>query len=385
MDIREEEEGGRREGIREGSLYKEEKKRILNDTTNYYNILQKGPRDNDLLRIGTALVDGHLPQWMIEQTLESLALFHNPPLSESELETKVKTIIDRLEKKERHLTEEVREFYLLQKGYILTTNLLQLLHITTKDDKRHVTVIQNRLEKEGFIEKHGEVRGCYRPVEKKTEKMEFIEDEIKEFPVKFPFGLHDLCKLYPKNIVILAGSKGAGKTAMLLNTALKNQDMYPVIYLNSEMGDEEWSDRLKLLGCKTKGDIRFDAIPCSSQYQDQIGPGKAIYIVDFLEIHDNFFEVAKPIRQIHEKLKDGICIIALQKDPEARLGRGKDFSMEKSRLYLTLDYTSERRCSILTIVDAKAPKSLYSIRGYHKHIKIIAGSRMESLDKEWLL
>ena len=142
------EEGGNREGYI--SLYKEKEKVILNDTKSYYNILQKGPRDNDLLRIGMALNDGHLPNWMIEQTLESLALFHNPPLSESELEAKVKSVIDRLEKKKRHLTEEVREFYLLQKGYIDTKNLLNLLNITTKDEKRHVTVIQNHLEKDGI-------------------------------------------------------------------------------------------------------------------------------------------------------------------------------------------------------------------------------------------
>ena len=158
-----------------------------------------------------------------------------------------------------------------------------------------------------------------------------------------------------------------------------------MIYLNSEMGNEEWSKRLKLMGCKTKGDVRFEAVECSSQYQDQVEAGKAIYLIDFLEIHENFWEIAKPIRLIQEKLKEGIAIIAVQKKFGAQLGRGAEFSMEKARLYLTLDYDKDRRCSILTIEDAKAPKSLYSIRGYHKHIKIIGGSRMESMDKEWQL
>lgn len=69
-----------------------------------------------------------------------------------------------------------------------------------------------RLKAEGVIEKYGEKNGCYRLIEKDADdEMEFIENDVFEYPVKLPFGLNDICSLYPQNIVIIAGSKSAGK------------------------------------------------------------------------------------------------------------------------------------------------------------------------------
>jgi len=133
-----------------------------------------------------------------------------------------------------------------------------------------------------------------------------------EYPVKMPVGIHDLCYLYAKNIIVVAGSKGAGKTAFLLNVALLNQNDHEVIYFNSEMGDEEWTKRLQALGIHNKTDQKFKAWHRHDKFHERMDERNAIYIVDFMEIHDNFYEIAKPIRQIHEKLKDGICFIGIQ-------------------------------------------------------------------------
>jgi len=357
------------------------------NTTEYYSdykILQSGTRDNDLFKAGMALIDGGCPRWMIYQILEKLALSANPPFPLSGVDEKIKSILQRDNRKKRNLVEEVREWCLLQKGYFLTTEILQTLQLTTKAEKKYLTVIINRLQDDRIIEKYGEKRGCYRTIEKvSNSEMQFIEGDINEFNIKLPFGLNKICSIFPKNIIILAGSKSSGKTAMLMNIAKMNQDKHRVIYFNSEMGNEEWSRRLRNMGIEKKEDVKFKAYSLHKNFHDMMDNEKKIFIVDFLEIHDNFYEIAKWIRMIHEVIRDGICIIAIQKKQGQILARGADFSMEKSRLYLSLEFLDDQRCSRLTIVDAKSPKIPNSLRGWNRRIKIINGAEMESLDANW--
>jgi hypothetical protein len=357
---------------------------LLQKDYTHYKILQKGTRDNDLFKIGMALSDGHIPQWMIAQVIEKLALSANPPFPKSETKAKIESILSRVQVKERNLTDEVREWCLLQTGYFLTTEIQHTLQITTKREKKLLSVIMVRLQEEKIIEKYGEKRGCYRTIEKYgNNEMEFIEGEIRPFNIVLPFGLNKICHIYPKNIIIVAGSKSAGKTALLMNIALSNQDMNEVVYFNSEMGSEEWSSRLRNMGVRKKEDIKMKAYDLHKNFHDMMDGGKKIFIVDYLEIHENFYEIAKYIRQIHEAIKDGVCIIAVQKKRGEMLARGADFSMEKSRLYLNLDFLEEQRCSKLTIVDAKSPKVPASLQGWSKRVKILNGAEMEVLDKEW--
>ena len=120
-------------------------------------------------------------------------------------------------------------------------------------------------------------------------------------------------------------------------------------------------------------------------FQDMMDGTKKIFIVDYLEIHENFYEIAKLIRLIHEVIEDGICIIAVQKKRGELLARGGDFSMEKSRLYLNLEFLEGQACTQMTIVDAKSPKVPASLQGWSKRVKIINGAKMEALDKEWVI
>jgi len=368
-------------------LYREDTTTVVNNTTsNYmnYKILQKGTRDNDLFKIGMALSDGKMPAGMIAQVLEKLALSANPPFPSSEVNEKVKSIVKTANQKHSNLKEEVREWCLLQNGYYSTTEMLQELQITTKEDKKYLTVLMVRMQEDRIIEKYGEKRGVYRTIEKQgNREMGFLEDEIKEFDIKLPFGLNKICSLYAKNIIIVAGSKSAGKTALLMNIAMANQDKHEVVYFNSEMGVEEWSSRLRNMGVRKKSDVKMKAYGLHKNFQDMMDGTKKIFIVDYLEIHDNFYEIAKLIRLIHEVIEDGICIIAVQKKRGELLARGGDFSMEKSRLYLNLEFLDGQACSQMTIVDAKSPKVPASLQGWSKKIKIINGAKMEALDKEW--
>lgn len=282
-------------------------------------------------------------------------------------------------KRERPLATEVSEFIEITNGSFALLDCYRDLNAMTKQEKTAIRVSLSRLCEAGLIERMGIKDGVYRKIRTDIRKTKFITGQLQEFPVRLPIELNEICKLYAKNIIIVAGSKSSGKTAFLMKIALENQSKMPVVYLNSEMGDEEYTSRLKQFGIASPDEIEFDCIDCHSNYSDHIDGEKKIFIIDYLEIHDTFYEVAQPIRAIHEKLQDGIAIIAIQKKDKALLGRGAEFSMEKSRLYLSIDYNQASRCSRFTVVDAKSPKR-EGVKGAFRDIKIIGGSRFSPVD-----
>ena len=203
-----------------------------------------------------------------------------------------------------------------------------------------------------------------------------------EFPVNFPLGIGDLCKIYPGNIVVVAGAKSAGKTGFLLNLVKLNMNREgrtkkDIVYMNSEMGETELRIRLELFGDPPLEKWSFTPVMRSSHWADLITPEKKIFIVDYLEVVDDFYRIAGEIKAIHEKLREGICIIAIQKDPDRDYGRGGTFSGEKSRLYVSLDQNRTK------IVDAKAWRdSTRNPRGLIKNFKLIKGCNFSPCD-DW--
>lgn len=364
--------------IRGGIIRGGVEKSVENNTTEHYKhykILQEGKRDEDLFHVANQLIRGGRGEDFTRQVLEILAKSCTPPFPEKEMELKIKSALERVEKRERNLAEEVKEFCLLQEGYINTTDILQTLQITTKEEKKNLTVILSRLNNEGILEKYGEKRGCYRPVIKKAEAMNLkSESFVTDVPVRLPLELNSMCVLSPGNIIMVAGSKSAGKTAFVMNVAAFNQNDFNVHYLNSEMSESEFKKRMKKFMPLKDWNITGHA--CHNNFEDYIvSDPKNLYIIDFLEIHDNFYEIAKPIRRIHEKLGDSLCFIALHMKLGNTLGRGGDFSAEKARLYLTMDYVESIRQTKVTIYDAKEPRPPHdSVRGMHRMVKIINGS-----------
>ena len=163
-------------------------------------------------------------------------------------------------------------------------------------------------------------------------------DITATIPLRWPFKLEEYTTLYPKNICVLAGAPNAGKTAFLLNVIYLNMDEFDIDYYTSEMGPEEMKLRLsKFEG----GAWKFRAYERSTNFAEVINPNR-ISIIDYLEITTDFFLVAQELMAIFDKLEKGIAIIALQKKRDVGsmkydLGRGAEFSLEKPRLYLSMD------------------------------------------------
>ncbi len=270
-------------------------------------------------------------------------------------------------------------------GLISIGDIYADLKITDAGDKSACRSAINRLVTRGYIEKvDGGRSGTYRLIDNSADETKFLTEPKGEFKIHLPLELHSMCKIFPQNIIVVAGSKSSGKTAFLLNIALENQNKHSVVYLNSEMGDEEFTDRMIRLGCNSPADIKFKCYRKSSNYHDLINGDNAIYIIDFLEIHDKFYEIGKSIKQIHDKLRDGIAIIAIQMKSAVnltgeRLGRGGDFSKEVSRLYLSLDYEPTIKGTRVGIEEMKSPKTAAGYRGWHRYVKIIDGSRLSPM------
>jgi hypothetical protein len=161
----------------------------------------------------------------------------------------------------------------------------------------------------------------------------------------------------------------------LLNTVKLNMSQKEIVYLNSEMGDSEFKQRLLLFDDIPLQRWRFDAYHRSSNFADLITPDKKIFIIDFLEVTTDFWKVASYIQEIHRKLKNGICIIGLQKSDGKDTGRGGDFSKEKARLYLSLDYDADARTNRIKITDAKAWRGDRNPRGLVRDYKLVGGSK----------
>jgi hypothetical protein len=185
--------------------------------------------------------------------------------------------------------------------------------------------------------------------------------------------------MYPGNIIVVAGSKSAGKTSFLLNTVKINMHKHEIVYLNSEMGDTEFRKRLELFDDVKLSDWQFKAYHRQSHFNDLITNERKIFMIDFLEVTTDFWKVAQYIQDIHRKLKEGICIIALQKSDAKDTGRGGDFSKEKARLYLSLDYLHDQKVNQIKITDAKAWRTSENPRGKYRTYKLVHGSEYCSI------
>lgn len=244
----------------------------------------------------------------------------------------------------RDLTREVREWVLTTLAnelstsanacQLLTTDIFRELGIKSREDQKKVSVILGRLVKEGLIERWGDRRGQYRIVNREADEIDFLSASGEEYPIVLPLGLHRLAKIMPKNIIIVAGESNAGKSAFLLNIVRDNMHKHPVHYFSSEMGSEEFRERLQLFGDPLE-DWKFRAVERAGNFADVIQPD-ALNIVDFLEVHDEFWKIGGMLKLIFDKLRTGIAIVALQKNRGADLGKGGNASLEKARLYLTL-------------------------------------------------
>lgn len=236
----------------------------------------------------------------------------------------------------RKITTELREWIELQTGYFFVTNCYKELHLLQKEQQSAARVVISRLVKEGSLDKHPTESGRYRRVENHAEAIDFLSVSNSCLDLKWPFEVERLYRAMPKNIVIVAGCPDSGKSAFCLDFVRRNMGKHEIYYFSSEMGAMELRDRLSKFDMPLEDWKRCKFLERSSNFADVVRPD-AINIIDFLEISNDPWMVGGYLRTIHDKLRNGICIVALQKKRGQELGRGAEFSLEKPRLYLSME------------------------------------------------
>ena len=262
-------------------------------------------------------------------------VYHNSPLSDA---TDSKNDRNTTKQTTKPLVDLITEWVKQSSGWFSYEDIDKEFGITTtaqKDNRWHI--IRRLLTDVKIIESHPTNNKLYRYINTAFRLIDFKSaDNTKPLAIKYPFGIENYFNTFPCNIVVVAGSPDAGKTAFLLNVIRLNQYEFSIYYQSSEMGKSELQNRLRQFEGIELQDWNFTAEERSSNFADVIRPG-CVNIIDYLEISDNFFMVAEYLKQIHDKLDSGIAIVALQKDPKAAQGRGGTFGLEKPRLYLNMD------------------------------------------------
>jgi hypothetical protein len=284
------------------------------------------------------------------------------------------------EERSRHLAGELREWVTQTKGWFRLQDIYKDLNVLSKEGQTAVRMALSRMvqAEPATLERHPTRNGEYRVIRVVLDNIAFTTDTVEPLDIQLPFKLHEYCLVLKKNIIVVAGSPGSGKTAFLLNVVQMNQRKHKIAYFSSEMGSEEFSIRLSKFDHPLDY-WNFEAYERSDYFPDVVRPD-IINIIDYYEIGDNFFRIGEEFRQIHDKLRNGIAIIALQKRPPTRgkdgksysdeLGRGGSFSLEKPRLYLSMDTGK------LKVVKAKLwAQPEINPNGWEFEFKLAAGCR----------
>jgi len=224
----------------------------------------------------------------------------------------------------------------------------------------------------GHAERHPTMRGRYRRRESELVEMDYKNVEANPVDIWLPFELSDMVEIYPGNILMLAGGKSCGKTAVMLNLIYENMRNWDVDYFNSEMGAQEMRKRLELFPYATIDMWKFKAYQRSVHFGDAIKGGtNKLILIDFLEVHDEFYAVGKELKAIHDNLNGAICVVAIQKNPGSDVGLGGWRSAEVSRLYLSLD---RGRCKVTDAKNFRDPED--NPNGKIRHFNLLHGCQI---------
>jgi hypothetical protein len=142
----------------------------------------------------------------------------------------------------------------------------------------------------------------------------------------------------PGSIAVVAGETNAGKTAWMLNMAVLNHDRWPVIHYlasSNESNARKLANRIDAFELPAEEWANFHAVKAIGEFEDIIDP-EGFNLIDYLEVHDDFYLMGKKLAAISEKLTSGVVIAGIQKSPGSDYGRGGAPTQDKADIYLTL-------------------------------------------------
>jgi hypothetical protein len=352
--------------------------------------LTKGFRDQTLFHVAHCMIKGGATKEETHNVLNILADHCKPKFPQNEILTKINSVLQRAERKDRNIKREVEDFVLLTNGYFSVNSCYSLLNIVNSKDKTTVRVVLNKLKQSGIIEKHPTQDAMYRRVETNFDFISFDADESPEveYPVKLPLGLNDIAEISQGNIILVAGEFNAGKTSFLLNVLRYNKGNLQIRYITSEMSKSEFKKRFASFLLPLSfwmQDEMTEYVRKSSDFHTVIKPD-ALNIVDYMEFKDSdYTKGAEYLTQIHDKLGTGVAIVAIQKKEGQRMPRSGDMIVEKPRLAISLskyDTADDNPQGICSILKCKMPK-LGKIDGKNLRFELLRQGSFFHILNDW--
>uniref|UniRef100_A0A6M3IR03 Uncharacterized protein n=1 Tax=viral metagenome TaxID=1070528 RepID=A0A6M3IR03_9ZZZZ len=264
----------------------------------------------------------------------------------------------------KQLTQQiVLEYLKLVSGTFTARTMCNELNIVTVESKGHLRVILHRLCESGVIAKTN-LDGTYRRIDNERKPIDWQSADIsKVLPIKLPFGIHEVCKIYPKSIIVVAGSKNEGKTSFLLECVKLNMGRFVIDLYNSETGPEQLKERLMPLDIPEPAP--FNTYERYDNFADVIEPDH-MAVIDYLDFNSEVYLVGTEIDNIFRKI-NSCAIIGLQKPPpsvtyvkgvkkviERDLAYGGGFTAKRAVLYISL---SSHKCKLVYVKTPSNPKA----------------------------
>jgi hypothetical protein len=175
--------------------------------------------------------------------------------------------------------------------------------------------------------------------------MDFVRaSDSGKLSLEFPLDIHKKTIFLPKNVTVLAGVTGQGKSTFLFNFMLLNMynPKFRILYFTSEMSDLALKDMMQRFQIPLEHWLRILPISDTSwdyfNIQDKVIP-TGINVIDYLEPEGGKpYEIHGVIEALAKRLTTGMALIATQKKPGAILSAGGPYTAKRADLYLSMDW-----------------------------------------------
>jgi hypothetical protein len=261
------------------------------------------------------------------------------------------------------LTQAVIEQWItLVRGKFCVRDIWNEVGIQSTEGKQYLRVILGRLEDRGVISVNGGP-GYYRKTDNTANVVDWQKADIERvLPLRFPFGLEQYVKVYPKSIIIVAGGKNAGKTAWMYNFIMLNMLNFPIDLFNSETGPEQMKERFEPLNIPVPAP--FTVYERYDHFSEVIDPNR-IAVIDYLDMNSEVYLVGTEIDALFRKTASAV-VIGLQKPPptvtfikgvkkiiDRDLAYGGGFTAKRAVLYVSM---SDNKLKLVYVKTPAQPK-----------------------------
>lgn len=314
------------------------------------SLFSKGRRDDDLFHIAYQLSKSRTNKNIIIQVLELIGKSCDPPWGsfsdDGPLEDKITSALNRIDRKDRNLTAEIKDWVLSSSGEFVSSDVQQCLVLSSRQDRQLLSWALRKFCEEDLIERCGTRNGCFRRLEKGIETLNWYDADEKEVEFVLPLDVQKDIIISPGGMMLIAGPTGFAKTTFGLSTCylnLLNGMKMPIHYYQAELAPgalkrklrcfdkislENWRDKIKWRR-------RIDNIG------DIINPD-VFSIIDYLKPAEmeKSYKVADIIDKIHAKMLtgQGLCMILMQKSKNVDHALGGERTADRMSFSANLDW-----------------------------------------------